>query len=73
MEKITTFESEYPTEAAILSALSHNKDREIIEWRFYSDGNCIEKSTFKNINRNDTCPCKSLKKFKKCCINFQKK
>jgi len=40
--------------------------------RWYVEGEKRKKPEYKNIGRNDKCPCGSGKKYKKCCLNTQK-
>jgi SEC-C motif-containing protein len=53
------------------SYLMHEKSRFLKEdkqWR-YVDGDIIEHGQVKKLNRNESCPCGSGKKYKRCCSN----
>ncbi|MBQ4101220.1 MAG: SEC-C domain-containing protein, partial [Oscillospiraceae bacterium] len=41
--------------------------------KWYIDESKVIKPEYRNIGRNTICPCGSLKKYKNCCLNSEKK
>ena len=70
------FEEEYPEEAQILADLCTKRAEAKANGKrikpIYLDANSLYPEPIKadiKIGRNDSCPCNSGKKYKKCCIN----